>query len=105
MALPSKVKIGPLVYEVQEAIPTLGDATLIGEALHRDGIIRLRTDLPFQQKELTFIHEVLHGIMYVAGFPGGGDDEITVSSEELTSRLAIVLYGFLKDNGFWPDGK
>lgn len=105
MGIPDKVKMGPLIYEIREANPALGDVSLIGEALHTEGIIRLRADLPVQQKELTFIHEVLHGLMYIAGFPGGGDEKIMVTAEELASRLAIVLYGFLKDNGFWPGEK
>lgn len=102
MKLPLSVKIGPLTYAVEEAMPVLDDGSLIGESLHCQGLIRVRADLPEQQKELTFVHEVVHALMYVAGYPGGGDEHIDTTAESLTSRITFALYGFLKDNGFWP---
>jgi hypothetical protein len=48
---------------------------------------------------------VVHALLYVTGYPGGGDTEIHTTAEQLTKRLAFALYGFLKDNGWWPRTK
>lgn len=102
MGLPERIRVGPLTYAVQETMPALGDETYLGESLHTEGIIRLRADLPTEHKELVFIHEVLHALMYVVGLPGGGEEAVSVKAEELTNRLSFALYQFLRDNGFWP---
>lgn len=105
MKLPSKLKFGPLTYKIEETVPKLGDQEFIGESDHGNCAIRVKTGLPEQQRELTFVHEIVHALMYVAGYPGGGEKEIHATAEELTNRLAFVLYGFLKDNGWWPRTK
>jgi ssRNA-specific RNase YbeY (16S rRNA maturation enzyme) len=103
--LPSKLKIGPLTYKVEETTPKLADGDLIGESVHCESTIRVLSSLSDQQKELVFIHEVVHALLYVTGYPGGGDTEIHTTAEQLTERLAFALYGFLKDNGWWPRTK
>lgn len=52
-------------------------------------LIILRKDLPREQKELTFFHELFHAIKYTQG-DGGPHDEKEIDS------LAYMLHQFLK---------
>ncbi len=98
--LPTSVRIGPLVYEVLVEKP-VEDESLYGEIAFLQGVIRLHPAHAPQVRELTLVHEILHAMIRVAGFTLNSEGKISIDEEELVTRLAFVLYAFLKDNDLW----
>ena len=66
MKIPKKVKVGSMVYSVeQHAKVDDGEKLLLGRCFFDKAKIILSTDLPDKQNlELTFLHELVHAIAY-----------------------------------------
>lgn len=58
MKIPSKVKVGAHTYEVK----FIDELDKCGATNRDKNIISISTDLPYDQQEATFIHEIFHAI-------------------------------------------
>lgn len=99
--IPDEVRIGGVTYEVYvvKDRPLVGSGKQVyGGIDFQDPIINLDGSLISKDRlELTFIHEVIHGII--------ADREIDrflgEKEEDFTTIFARGLYAFMKDNGIW----
>ncbi len=90
MKVPSKVKIGGLTYDVIETDNITLGLEYNAEILYSSLKINLRP-MAEQQKQRTFLHEVIHGIFDNLGYTGGND-------EKHVDELAGALYALIIDN-------
>jgi len=90
MKIPSKVKIGGLVYTVKETNTLSLGTNYSGEILYSDLCINIRSSCARQQRERSFIHEVIHGIFDNLGYYDHDEKKI--------DELAGALYSFIIDN-------
>jgi len=92
MKIPSKIKIGGIIYKVNIINPTEPPLN----KNHADGQLNFATCEIFLDKKLdnqmmtqVFLHEILHGIEY--------NNDMS-SSESYIQTMASGLFGVLKDN-------
>jgi hypothetical protein len=91
--IPSSVKIGAQEYPVSfETKETLGD-NLLGECGYHAPFIKVLDSLPECRKQQAFIHEMVHVLLFEAGFTWNIYD-----NEKVVRPLANMLYQVLKDN-------
>lgn len=100
--IPKSVKIGGMQYSVDdsEVVVIDGNANFAGRIDYTDLNIVLLDTLAQQRKEEAFVHEMLHGCFFEAGYPE--------HDEEIIERVSKVLYQVLQDNEFlieMPDEK
>lgn len=85
MKIPKRVKIGGINYIISDK----HDLDNWGQVCYADQIIHLKSSLSPQQKEMTFLHEVLHAIISDRAL----DDRI---NEEMVENLGAGLYAFFR---------
>lgn len=88
------VQIGPLRYKVVEVdeLASMGGAgALYGDINYGKCRIRIASDSSAQIKQVTLIHEILHGILNNAAYPEAHD-------EQVIDALAHGLIQLLRDN-------
>ena len=93
MQIPSKVKIGPIIYHVEEVNGLRdGDTKLDGHIRYSDCKILIEEELDPMVKRVVFVHEFLHGILTQA------------SIEHTESLIDVLAYGIVDvlDNGMIP---
>lgn len=83
-------KIGGVNYKVAEVKGLAKEHGILGQILYDELLIKIDADLPQDRKEETFIHEVLHGVFFEAGY--------TEQDEDMINRVGKVLYQVLKEN-------
>lgn len=97
MRLPERVKIAGVVYEVNIAENrSEKDGKLLGEIVYHEGTIYLNEDQRPDIMAATFLHEVVHGVLYHMGSKLNDDEKFV---EGFTSGL----YQVFADNG-WTFG-
>lgn len=90
MVIPEKIKILYKDYTVtQEQNLHDSEDDLYGQISYSDQTIRLGKQYSDEQKKVTLIHEIIHGLddMYQIGL-----------SEKKVSKLGVALYQMIKDN-------
>src|SRR5690625_2430117 len=96
--LPKSIRVGSVDYNVKE-VADLHDSgqELLGWVTYHDASIRIDSDASMGRKKNVLIHELLHAILYEAGY-----DE---QEEEMVRRLGNVITQVLIDNdsGFMRD--
>jgi hypothetical protein len=75
MKIPKQFQLGGTKWTVEQTTPLMGamGATFSGLAL-----IQLDKALPQQIKEQTYLHEVIHSILFAMGKPYAEHDEVFV---------------------------
>src|SRR5690554_398632 len=91
--LPKTFRIGSVDYSIKE-VEGLHDPgqELLGSVTYHDTLIRIDSESDDSRKKDVLIHELLHAMLYEAGY-----DE---QDEELVRRLGNVLTQVLIDNDF-----
>ena len=91
--LPKSIRIGSVEYGVKE-VEGLHDSgqELLGWVTYCDTLIRIDTNVSESRKKNVLMHEVLHAMLYEAGY-----DE---QDEELVRRLGNVMTQVFIDNDF-----
>lgn len=86
MRIPRQFQLGGTTWKVEQVHPLMGamGATFNGQAL-----VQLDKELPQQVKEQTFLHEVVHAILFSMGKPSTEHDEVFVDG------FATFLHQFL----------
>lgn len=81
----SVVKIGPIEYRIEMVDVFIGESnsdSLMGQIDYTNAVIRIRRDLMPDQKRGVLWHEIIHGILYQAGWLGHDHNEgITTAME------------------------
>lgn len=96
--LPNTIRIGPYTYRIKYVKRLQSDDkdALNGQICLAEGIIKIERALPEDHQHATLMHEVLHGVFYVAGIGAEADHE--VGDEELITRISPILYDTLQRN-------
>lgn len=94
MKIPEKVKIGWREYAVVEdkAITNSDGYELLGRIDYDENEIYLCNQAKPENKIVTLLHEILHGIFYMAG------RKENCADEGLIDCLSENLYQVIKDN-------
>lgn len=93
MKIPASVQVGPFRYSVERAKDIRAEHNrnqqCYGTVNHETHTIRVGEDFPQERAEAAFWHEALHAI----------DATMTINlTEKQTTRLAVGLLMFLRDN-------
>lgn len=95
MALPKKVKIGGIDFDVKLVPPESKELDYKrnwGTILNGECVIYIDKELPEQKQQQVLVHEILHGIFDYLELP----EEINI--EENILKIGRVLHQVLKDN-------
>ena len=100
--LPKTIRIGCYEYEVIETDDVIINDNIVCKGLidYDNKIIKIKANMPEQNKEQTFWHEVVHGIINYRAF-----DMKRADDETCVEELALGLYGVMKSNGPLPGQK
>src|SRR5690625_4011596 len=91
--LPKSFRIGTVDYNVEEVAGLHNRGReLLGWVTYHDTLIRIDSEVSDGRKKNVLIHELLHAMLYEAGY-----DE---HDEEMVRRLGNVLTQALIDNDF-----
>ena len=85
------VKVAGIEYNVQIKELVDNDPNTYGSCVYHDAHIEIRKGLSRERAEQTFVHELMHAMIFEAGYRG---DEY----EELVERLSVVLHQAIKEN-------
>lgn len=88
-----KIKVAGVHYEIKEVENLALNHGLYGQVIYQTQTIQIEKSLKADRKNETIIHELLHAILYEAGYEEQGDD-----MEELVTRAAKVLAQTLLEN-------
>ena len=94
------VKVGPIIYQVIETrgLVSSEGKKLDGQIDYGGCLIEIEEGIHPQQKALTLAHEIIHAIMFQAGY--------TEHDESVIDSLAYGWLSVLQDNdlreGLWP---
>ena len=92
--LPDTIRVGPIDYLLREVSNLRDKKEPLFGAINPDGgllEIHIEADMPFQRKQITLWHEVLHAIAEQAGRA----DEM---SEGIATTVAHGVVAALRDN-------
>ena len=92
MKIPKTVKVGAHTYTIKE-VDNLDGVMGMQENIKLK--IQIDKDLPQSQKEETFFHECLHGILDISGI---NRDMGTTEEEKLVQAIGHGFYQLLIDN-------
>lgn len=87
MKIPKKLKVGGVVYDVNITDKLELGYQYVGEILRSERKINIR---PIVGKEETFLHEVVHAILYMGGY--------NEHDEKLVEAIAQGLWAVIVDN-------
>lgn len=90
MEFPKEVKIGGVIYTVEEKDTVDSNPMNYGVCVYHDCHIEIKKDLSVERKEQTLIHEILHAIFFEAG--------LMEHEEDVVNRVGAILYQVLKEN-------
>lgn len=94
-----KVKIGPFDYEVMYSDDVAEEGDCFGSCHHDRQMIYLGPKYKQQKKDHTFIHEILHCCMWVAGISHRLEDkDKKVTEEDIVREVSTVMIQVIKDN-------
>ncbi len=104
--IPEAIEIGGITYEVrfQEDLP----GNQAAQIHFLEGVIRMRSDMGDEVTFLSFIHEIVHGVMQALNhFPDAmiyNDENFTEQSAQLFTSIfkQIYDYNMLYDEYFAP---
>ena len=103
MTIPTKIKIGSIVYEIETTdTPLIVDNKVCsGKVQYLYSKIQLSgEDMQGEQaRNVTFWHEIVHAIVYDRGLDWGKDNEL------FTEELAKGLHSLMVDNSFLMPGQ
>lgn len=98
----NEVKVGGVNYSIdwnKEVVIIDGDANYAGGVRYTTSEIEILDEMSEYRKKETFAHELLHAMLFEAGYKEEHDEEMVV-------RLGLVLNQVLQDNDFsWMQEK
>lgn len=96
MKIPDSIRIGSMDYKVElvNAPLVLDGKEVCGMIEYMNHTIKVRTDCnDIQAQEQTFLHEIVHGIIYERNLDIRNSDEETIVDE-----IATSLHQIIRDN-------
>ena len=91
MGLPDKLKIGALIYSVEES-GELAEREVFGEHYPQSQKILINKAIPPDAKEVVLLHEIAEALV--------NNLEIEINHDHLTS-FCFMLYQVIRDNGLF----
>ena len=98
MKIPKKLKIGGLIWSVEENKDIANESDCFGSTHYRKQKIFLEPDENQQKKEQVLLHEIAHVIFNQCGYSERMKDVQGVKEEELIKMFSCGFYQVLKDN-------
>lgn len=94
MNIPEKVKIGWREYRIVQGEHRTADkgGDLYGEIKYEENEIYLYNRLSLDEKAVTLLHEIVHGVLYLSGRNKERNDE------GLVTAISENLYQVIKEN-------
>lgn len=92
MNLPTKLKVAGIDYTTELVSGLSSRYQLYGQVHYGTSTIEVDTELSHDKKAQVYIHELIHAMMFEAGY-----DE---QEEEFVRRFTTVLHQVLRDNDF-----
>lgn len=89
MKIPKKLKVGGSIYKIKLVNQIEIDPLCQGLTRYGDHVIEISENQGKQSRELTFLHELVHALLFHFNYE---------QNEDLVERLAQALYMVIKDN-------
>ncbi|AZB66823.1 TPA: hypothetical protein K8054_000263 [Staphylococcus pseudintermedius] len=77
-------------YKIDQLEDVDNNPNCLGLCVYKDSLIQLKRGLSFERKKQTLIHELLHAMLYEAGYEE--------HDETLVSNLSIVINQVIGEN-------
>jgi hypothetical protein len=90
-------RVGTCDFRVEEVTNLLHKHDLLGQVSYHDCIIELEPELCDQRKHNVIIHELLHAVMFEAGYDEQDEEQVRRLGNVLTQVLRDNDFGFLRD--------
>ena len=90
-------KIGTSHYSVKETAGLIAKQELFGHVAFTDNQIEIEESLCDQRKQNVIVHEVVHAILYEAGYDEQNKEQVIRIGNVLTQVLRDNIFGFLQD--------
>ena len=94
MEIPSEIKIGPTVWQIELQDDLNESSDNCGVCLKSSNRIVIDSTQTLDEMEKTLLHELLHAMLDFAGVEY--DEKLT--EEQMCARLSPVLHMVLKEN-------
>lgn len=104
MNIPKKdfsIKVGPFEYEVIYSDDVTHENSTFGSTHNTNQKIFLCPQYKQQKIEQTFIHELMHALMFISGLSYRFDSkkiEALPVEEDICRDISILFYQFIEDN-------
>lgn len=90
-----KVRVGGIDYKVElKDLSTRKDeeeGLQLGWCVFKEDLIEINENLTTARQHQTFIHELMHAVLFEAGIE---------QDEDIVNRVGLIMYQVLKDNDF-----
>lgn len=86
MKIPSSFTLGGIEWQVEQTTPLMG---AMGATFSMEAKVQLLSTLAKQIKEQTFLHELVHCILFAMGKPHAEHDEVFIDG------FATMLHQYL----------
>jgi hypothetical protein len=98
LGIPERVRIGSVDYKVNlvdTPVFSSDGARCYGRIMWSEHFIEIDKSIQdYQGQEITFLHELIHGMIHEHNIDVGDDE----AEEKLTERLAMALHQIIRDN-------
>jgi Zn-dependent peptidase ImmA (M78 family) len=84
--------VGANTYTVAEVEGLVAKYEVYGQVTHTDNLVEIDSDMAKDRKANVLIHELLHAMLFEAGYDEQDEDQVR--------RLGNVLSQVLRDNDF-----
>jgi Zn-dependent peptidase ImmA (M78 family) len=84
--------VGANTYHVEEVEGLVAKYEVYGQVTHTDNLVEIDSDMAKDRKANVLIHELLHAMLFEAGYDEQDEDQVR--------RLGNVLSQVLRDNDF-----
>jgi hypothetical protein len=96
--IPKKIKIGGLIWSVEENKNVCNENDCFGSAHYRNQKIFIEPTETQLKKEHTLLHEIMHAIWWQCGLNERMKEIKGITEEEIITALSFGLYQVIKDN-------
>ena len=96
MKIPKKLKIGGMIWEVEESSDVVNEGSCFASTHPLTQKFFIDPKIKQQKKEQALIHEILHAVWWTNGMRSRED--LKKEEEYIVDSLSQGLYQVLKDN-------
>ncbi len=98
MIIPKELKIGGVVWNIQESSDVANEGDCFASTHFRKQKIFIAPDETDQRKEISLFHEIIHVLLHQSGYSERMNEVQGIKEEELAKLFSHGFYQVLKDN-------